>query len=125
MENQLVKIQDKQEELQSIEEMVAGCDSAVVTYGVDKNYNVHKVVTLFSREIGTIYQFEEYRAAHSKTLAMHPQLALVKGIDYKIEGKKVKRYSRDYFKQLFRTLFGFVKDGQTQDLRYMYEQKNN
>lgn len=125
MENKLVKIQDKQEELQSIEEMVAGCDSAVITYGIDQDYNVHKVVTFFSRDIGAISQFEDYNAAHNKTLINNPKMALLKGFDYKIEGKNVKRCLREYYKLLIRTLSGFIKDEKTEDLRYKYEQKYN
>lgn len=124
MENKIAKIETNQEELSTIDEMIAGCDSAVVTYGVDQDYNVHKVVTLFCRTSGTIYQFEQFAAEHSNTLTMNPKMALSKSMDFKIDGKKVKKYTtRDYFKRLYRTLIGFIKDKETKDLRYEYEQK--
>lgn len=122
MKNEITKLENSEVEITSLDEMIAGCDSAVVTYGVDKDYNVHKVVTLFSRVPMTIYQFEKLSASHGEMLAFDPKMALSKGFDYKIEGKKVHKYSRSYFKQLYRTLIGFIKDKDTNDLRYMYEQ---
>lgn len=121
METQIIKVEEKQNELTTIEEIIAGCDSAVVTYGLDKDLKIHKAVTFFSKTSPWIYEFEEYGGAHNKTLAMNPKIALAQSWDYKIQGKIVKRIKRFYHKVLFRTLSGFVKDEFTHDLRDMYE----
>lgn len=121
MKNEITKLENSEVEITSLDEMIAGCDSAVVTYGVDKDYNVHKVVTIFQRSSRDVYQFEEFGASHTKTLGMNPQMTLVKGFDFKVEGKRVRNLGRGYFKQLLRTLIGFVKDDTTQDLRDIYE----
>ena len=121
MENQIIKVDKTREEFHTLEEMIAGCDSAVVTYGLDKDYNIHKVVTLFCRTSYSIHEFEDHGGAHNKILANNPNMALVKNWDYTINGKKAKRCLRDYYKVLFRTLCGFIKDKRTRDLRHIYE----
>lgn len=120
MNNQLIKLEPSQEELQSIEQMIGGCDSAVVTYAVDKDYNVHKAVTLFTRTSSWIYQFENYSAEHNRTLAENPNICLTKTYNYTIKNKQLKMIGRDYNRVLFRDLNGFVCDEFTHDLRKKY-----
>lgn len=123
MENKLIKIETTDKEINNIQELVSGCDSAVITYGVDKEYNVYKVVSFFVQTPRSIHEFEDLSAAHVRILADNPKMALTKGYDYKVQGEKVKKCCRDYFKILLRSLLGFVKDDSTHDLRYKYEQK--
>lgn len=125
MENKLIKIEAADREIQEVHELISGCDSAVITYGVDKDYNVHKVVSFFVQTPRSVHEFEDLGAAHTRLLADDPSMALLKNYDYKIQGQKIKKCSRDYFKVLLRTLLGFVKDNSTHDLRYKYEQKFN
>lgn len=125
MENKLIKIEAEETEVKDVLDLIAGCDSAAMTYGVDKNYNVTKVVSFFIRTPYSIQEFEELGAAHTRLLATNPSMSLLKQYDFKVEGKKIKRCCRDYVKILIRTLFGFVKDKETHDLRHEYEQKMN
>ena len=125
MENKLIEIGKEEKEVRDVLDLIAGCDSATMTYGVDKNYNVTKVVSFFVRTPYSIHEFEDLGAAHTRVLATNPSMSLLKQYDFKVEGRKIKRCCRDYVKVLLRTLSGFVKDKETYDMRHKYEQKRN
>ena len=118
---EIAKIERKEAEFKTVEDLIADCDHAVVTYGMDKNGKIHKAVTLFTRSSDWIYEFEEYGAAHDKAMGTNPDMALAKTWDYKILGKMTTRIVREYSVVLFRNLIGFVKDKYTHDLRDIYE----
>lgn len=125
MKNKLIEIGKEEKEVRDVLDLIAGCDSATMTYGVDKNYNVTKVVSFFVRTPYSIHEFEDLGAAHTRVLATNPSMSLLKQYDFKVEGRKIKRCCRDYVKVLLRTLSGFVKDKETYDMRHKYEQKRN
>lgn len=125
MESKLIEIGKEEKEVRDVLDLIAGCDSATMTYGVDKNYNVTKVVSFFIRTPYSIHEFEDLGAAHTRVLATNPSMSLLKQYDFKVEGRKIKRCCRDYVKVLLRTLSGFVKDKETYDMRHKYEQKRN
>lgn len=122
MESQLVKLETGKEEAIKLDDAIKGCDSAIITYGVDTNYNIHKITSVFTRNQLSISEYEELGIAHREALVLNPKMALIKEIHYKIQDGNLIKCSRDYTATLIRTLPGYVVSGNVVDVRNKYEQ---
>lgn len=101
--------------ISSFDALIDGCTVAAVSYYVDKNYEMRKVIVL--SEESEFWLIEDLLARMGDHLHKREEVCVTKNFIYDIMGKYVKRWAGRFFTVYHRTLSGFVVDEFTHDAR--------
>lgn len=102
------------QEFNSIKDVIEGCDEIVITYALNDEMKLCKIVTLYnSREFGEDY----IQCGIGETMKAQKDISLFRSIRYYIKDKIIKCSSRLNFAVLLKTVPGFVPGENVHDCR--------
>ena len=91
-------------EVHEINDLVEDCDMVIVTYGLDKNMKMCKVVSFFNNND---IQFEEVSASHGSMMKGSGMISLFRSFLYSFKNNLLKQLDISFWAVLLKDIPGF------------------
>jgi len=101
----------------NIQEMTSGCNTAIVSYGLDENMKPCKMVILFNNQD---LNAETVQSGANSIMLRNGNISIAKNFMYIFRNGMFKRACGEFFAILYKNIFGYIPNGNIHDCRSQY-----